>query len=60
LILAAGPDRVLLGSDFPFDMGTEDPLAALDAADLPPAVHAAVRGGNAAVLLGLNRQGPLT
>jgi aminocarboxymuconate-semialdehyde decarboxylase len=60
LILAAGPDRVLLGSDFPFDMGTEDPLAALDAADLPPAVHAAVRGGNAAALLGLNRQGPLT
>ncbi|MEU3495683.1 amidohydrolase family protein [Kitasatospora cineracea] len=53
LVRAAGADRVLLGSDFPFDMGTEDPLAALAAADLPPADHAAVRGANAAALLGL-------
>lgn len=28
LVRAAGADRVLLGSDFPFDMGTEDPLSA--------------------------------
>ncbi|MGW4803475.1 amidohydrolase family protein [Kitasatospora sp. NPDC004272] len=53
LIRTAGADRVLLGSDFPFDMGTEDPLAVLAEAGLPPADHAAVRGANAAALLGL-------
>ncbi|HSX97836.1 MAG TPA: amidohydrolase family protein, partial [Streptomyces sp.] len=53
LVRTAGPDRVLLGSDYPFDMGTEDPLDALRAADLPDADFHAVRGGNAAVLLNL-------
>jgi aminocarboxymuconate-semialdehyde decarboxylase len=53
LIRAAGPDRVLLGSDFPFDMGAEDPLAGLRAADLPTDVFESVRGGNAARLLQL-------
>ncbi|MFC5907541.1 amidohydrolase family protein [Streptacidiphilus monticola] len=53
LVAAAGADRVLLGSDFPFDMGSEDPLGALRDADLPPAVLDAVAGGNAAALLGL-------
>ncbi|WP_327313246.1 amidohydrolase family protein [Streptomyces sp. NBC_01235] len=51
LLRAAGPERVLLGSDFPFDMGTDDPLGALRAADLPDACFHAVRGGNAAALL---------
>lgn len=51
LIRVAGPDRVLLGSDFPFDMGTDDPLAALRAAGLTDADFHAVRGGNAAALL---------
>ncbi|GAA2629518.1 amidohydrolase family protein [Streptomyces vastus] len=53
LVRAAGPDRVLLGSDYPFDMGTEDPLDTLRAADLPDADFHAIRGGNAAVLLNL-------
>ncbi|MER5185032.1 amidohydrolase family protein [Streptomyces sp. NPDC002896] len=53
LVRAAGPERVLLGSDFPFDMGTDDPLGALRAADLPDADFHAVRGGNAAALLNL-------
>ncbi|MFF5187944.1 amidohydrolase family protein [Streptomyces sp. NPDC000345] len=53
LIRAVGPDRVLLGSDFPFDMGTEDPLGALRAAGLPDHDFHAVRGGNAAALLDL-------
>ncbi|MEU6260314.1 amidohydrolase family protein [Streptomyces sp. NPDC047043] len=57
LLRAAGPGRVLLGSDFPFDMGTEDPLAALRAADLPHDDFHAVRGGNAAALLNLARGG---
>jgi aminocarboxymuconate-semialdehyde decarboxylase len=51
LIRVAGADRVLLGSDFPFDMGTEDPLGALRAARLSDADFDAVRGGNAATLL---------
>ncbi|WP_405876312.1 amidohydrolase family protein [Streptomyces sp. NBC_00005] len=51
LVRAAGADRVLLGSDFPFDMGTDDPLDALRAAGLPDPDFHAVRGGNAAALL---------
>lgn len=51
LIRAAGADRVLLGSDFPFDMGTEDPVGALRAARLTDSDFHAVRGGNAAALL---------
>ncbi|MGW6318639.1 amidohydrolase family protein [Streptomyces sp. NPDC055099] len=50
LIRAAGADRVLLGSDFPFDMGTQDPVGALRAAHLPDADFHAVRGANAAAL----------
>jgi aminocarboxymuconate-semialdehyde decarboxylase len=53
LIGAAGADRVLLGSDFPFDMGTEDPVGALSAARLLDQEFHAVRGGNAAALLNL-------
>lgn len=58
LIAAAGADRVLLGSDFPFDMGTDDPLGALRAAGLPDAEFHAVRGANAAALLSLTRRKP--
>ncbi|MGW5617147.1 amidohydrolase family protein [Streptomyces sp. NPDC003877] len=50
LIRVAGADRVLLGSDFPFDMGTEDPVGALRAARLTDSDFHAVRGGNAAAL----------
>lgn len=53
LIRIAGADRVLLGSDYPFDMGTEDPLAGLRAAELPDPEFHAVRGANAATLLRL-------
>ena len=52
LIRRGRPDRVLLGSDFPFDMGTDDPLGALrDVTGLPDPHFHAVRGGNAAALL---------
>ncbi|WP_405960023.1 amidohydrolase [Streptomyces sp. NBC_00024] len=51
LIRVAGADRVLLGSDFPFDMGTEDPVGALRAARLTDPDFHAVRGANAAALL---------
>ncbi|MEU9670795.1 amidohydrolase family protein [Streptomyces bobili] len=52
LVRAAGADRVLLGSDFPFDMGTGDPVAPLREAGLDEAGFHAVRGTNAARLLG--------
>ncbi|NGN66368.1 amidohydrolase [Streptomyces sp. A7024] len=53
LVRVAGADRVLLGSDFPFDMGADDPVAALRAAGLPRDAFDAIRGGNAAALLDL-------
>jgi aminocarboxymuconate-semialdehyde decarboxylase len=50
----AGPDRIVLGSDYPFDMGTDDPVGALRAAGLPDADFHAIRGGNARDLLQLD------
>ncbi|MBY0336812.1 MAG: amidohydrolase [Acetobacteraceae bacterium] len=43
----AGPGRIMLGSDYPFDMGDEDPRATLAAAGLPAEEIAAVEGGTA-------------
>jgi aminocarboxymuconate-semialdehyde decarboxylase len=51
LIAAAGRDRVLLGTDYPFDMADNDPRASLDGLD--PADRALVGGGNATRLLDL-------
>ncbi|WP_280425853.1 amidohydrolase family protein [Nocardia carnea] len=51
LIRVAGPTRVLLGSDFPFDMGTDNPVGAVRDAGLPEEVVRAVLSGNAAALL---------
>ncbi|MGX1372900.1 putative TIM-barrel fold metal-dependent hydrolase [Streptomyces canus] len=51
LVEEVGADRVVLGTDHPFDMGVTDPLARLDAAGLPPAERAAIAGGNALDLL---------
>ncbi len=51
LIDAVGADRVVLGTDHPFDMGIDDPVARLDAAGLIAADRTAVAGGNALDLL---------
>ncbi|MFS0691194.1 amidohydrolase family protein [Streptomyces nitrosporeus] len=53
LVRVAGADRVLLGSDYPFDMGADDPVAALRAARLSEDDLDAVRGRNASALLDL-------
>ncbi len=54
LVWQAGASQVVLGTDFPFDMGINDPLAQLDAvASLTDAERAAIRGENAARLLAL-------
>lgn len=51
LVDAAGADRVLLGSDYPFDMGVGNPVDRLEAAGLDPDAVRAIAGGNAAALL---------
>jgi aminocarboxymuconate-semialdehyde decarboxylase len=51
LIHYAGPDHVLLGSDYPFDMGDPRPADRVRALGLAPDVERAVLGGNAERLL---------
>jgi len=51
LVEAAGADRVLLGSDFPFDMGLDDPVAFVNGAGLPAELTQRILGGNADALL---------
>ena len=50
LVDAAGADRVLLGSDYPFDMGVDDPVERLAEAGLSEAQQEAIRSGNANTL----------
>jgi aminocarboxymuconate-semialdehyde decarboxylase len=55
LVERVGADRVLLGSDFPFDMGVADPVERVEATPgLDDAQRCAICGGNAAALLGLD------
>jgi aminocarboxymuconate-semialdehyde decarboxylase len=53
LVDAVGADRVVLGSDYPFDMGVTDPVDRLAAAGLDDTDEQAIRGGNATNLLKL-------
>jgi aminocarboxymuconate-semialdehyde decarboxylase len=53
LVDFAGADHVLLGSDYPFDMGTDDPVGEVRAARLGAEAEALVLGGSAARLFGL-------
>jgi aminocarboxymuconate-semialdehyde decarboxylase len=46
-----GADHVLMGTDYPFDMGPTDPLGFLSSASLTQDDHALIVGGNAARLL---------
>jgi aminocarboxymuconate-semialdehyde decarboxylase len=55
LVARVGPERVLLGSDYPFDMGVGDPLERIAAVPgISDAERAAICGGNAAALLGIS------
>jgi predicted TIM-barrel fold metal-dependent hydrolase len=54
LVAAAGADRVMLGTDYPFDMGVTDPVDRLDAAGFTTADRDAIAGLNAASLFGLS------
>ena len=53
LVAEFGADRVAMGSDYPFDMGTADPVAAVAEAGLDAGARALVEGGTAARFLGL-------
>jgi aminocarboxymuconate-semialdehyde decarboxylase len=47
-----GAERVVIGSDYPFDMGEADPVGFLAGAGLPPAVRDAIASANAIRFLG--------
>jgi aminocarboxymuconate-semialdehyde decarboxylase len=51
LIEVAGASQVVLGSDFPFDMGLDDPVALVRGAGLPAELTERILAGNAAALL---------
>ena len=54
LVEIVGSDRVMAGTDFPFDMGDDDPLGLIDAVEgLSDDERAAMKGGNAARLFGI-------
>ena len=53
LVEFAGAERVLLGSDYPFDMGDENPAEFVRASGLEAEAQAQILGGNATKALGL-------
>lgn len=54
LIEIVGADRVMLGTDFPFDMAETDPVALVDATDgITETERQAIKGGNALRIFGL-------
>jgi aminocarboxymuconate-semialdehyde decarboxylase len=55
LVTFAGPEHVLLGSDRPFDMGTDRPVEEVRSLGLSPAAEQLILGGNAGRLLQIAR-----
>lgn len=53
LVELAGADRVMLGSDYPFDMADHDPRRVIDESDLAPADRDAILGGNAKAMFAI-------
>lgn len=57
LIEAVGHERVVLGTDYPFDMGETDPVGRLaDVRGLRPEQRTAILGSNAAALFGIRQE----
>jgi len=52
IVQELGADHVMMGSDYPFDMGAPDPVGFLAGAGLDAATRAAIEGGNAARFFG--------
>lgn len=57
LVARVGAERVVLGSDYPFPMGDPDPVGMVTSAALGDEATAAILGGTAAELLGLEGEG---
>ncbi|HXW40662.1 MAG TPA: amidohydrolase family protein [Xanthobacteraceae bacterium] len=57
LIASVGADRVLLGSDYPYDMGMLDCVAHVRALDIAAADRDKILGGHAAAILAKTRSG---
>jgi aminocarboxymuconate-semialdehyde decarboxylase len=53
LVRLYGADRILMGTDYPFDMADYDPVGHVCGADLDAATVAAICGGNTQRLLGI-------
>ncbi|HEX6299998.1 MAG TPA: amidohydrolase family protein [Acidimicrobiia bacterium] len=54
LVEVVGSDRVMLGTDFPFDMGETDPVGLIDSTDgLTDDQRDGIKGGNAAALFAI-------
>jgi aminocarboxymuconate-semialdehyde decarboxylase len=54
LVDAVGASQLVIGTDYPFDMGHDDPVGLVEACDsLSDAEKAAILGANALVLLGM-------
>jgi aminocarboxymuconate-semialdehyde decarboxylase len=54
LVNVVGSDRIMAGTDHPFDMGDEDPLGLIDRTEgLTDDERVAMKGGNAAKLFGI-------
>jgi aminocarboxymuconate-semialdehyde decarboxylase len=58
LVGNVGADRVLLGSDYPFDMGTPDGVLQVRALSVPVADQSAILGARALALLGVASEKP--
>ncbi len=52
LVDVVGAEHVLLGSDYPFDMGVDDPVAEVEALGLSATEHSKILSGNAIALFG--------
>jgi aminocarboxymuconate-semialdehyde decarboxylase len=52
IVQELGSERVVMGSDYPFDMGASDPVAAVGDAGFDADIRAAIEGANAARFLG--------
>lgn len=56
LVNRVGPDRVLLGTDYPFDLADNDPLESVLALDVDDEARRAITSGNLRRLLAPSRQ----
>jgi len=54
MVKLVGVDKILLGTDYPYDMGEYDPIGHIASVEsLSPSDVAAIAGGNAKRLFGL-------